>query len=194
MVSRWLRLIVTSLLLCLSRVGFGADAPPYVIEPPDILQVEVSGLSKKAKSIQGEHLVRPDGTVSLGTYGSVSVSGLSLDQARTAVTQHLAPFAKKKGQFGVRLEVRSYNSKVYYVVAAEQISRYPALGGETVVGTVLQVEGLAASATKGPVWLARASGKVLEVDWRAITQDGKSATNYKLEASDRLYVGSSPSK
>jgi polysaccharide export outer membrane protein len=178
----------------LPRVGLGADSPPYVIEPPDILRVEVSGLPKKAQSIQGAHLVRPDGTVSLGTYGSVFVSGLSLDQTRAAVTKHLAPYARKKRQLEVRVEVVAYNSKAYYLIAAEQVTRYPLPGGETVVGAVLQVEGLAAAATKGPVWLARASGQVLEVDWRAITQEGKSATNYKLMAGDRLYVGSSPSE
>jgi hypothetical protein len=70
----------------------------------------------------------------------------------------------------------------------------PAMGGETVVGAVLQLEGLAAVATKGPISLSRNNGKVLDVDWRAITQEGKSATNFKLESGDRLYVGTSPPK
>ncbi len=194
MVSQWLMLSVGSLLLVVPRIGVGADPSQYVIEAPDVLRVEVSGLPKQATSLQGQHLVRLDGTISFGAYGSVSVSGLTVEQARSAVARHLAPFAKKKGRFEVRLEILAYNSKVYYVITAEQIVAYPALGDETVVGAVLQIEGLAAAATKGPVCLARASGKVLQIDWRAITQDGKSATNFKMEAGDRLYVGTPPTK
>jgi polysaccharide export outer membrane protein len=184
---------VVSLLLILPGVGFAADPTKYVIEPPDVVLVEVSGLPKKAQPIQGEHLVRPDGTVSLGTYGTVQVSGLSTDQARSAIVKQLAPHAKKR-QLEVRVEVLSPNSKVYYVITDEQVHRHPLQGDETVAGAVLRVEGLAAEATKGPVRLTRASGQVLKVDWRAITQEGKSATNYKLEPGDRLYVGGPPSR
>lgn len=192
MVSRWLMSAVASLLLILPGVGFGADPNEYAIEPPDVLRVEVFGLPRSAQSIEGERLVRPDGTVSLGAYGSVQVSGLSADQARAAIVKHLVPHAKKR-QLEVRVAVVSHNSKVYYVIAA-QVHRHPLLGSETVVAAVLRVEGLAATATEGPVLLARASDKVLKVDWRAITREGKSASNYKLEPGDRLYVGGSPSR
>ena len=39
--------------------------PPYVIEPPDILLIE-STQRIPDQPIRGQHLVRPDGTVSLG--------------------------------------------------------------------------------------------------------------------------------
>jgi polysaccharide export outer membrane protein len=182
-----------SLILILPGVGFGADPAQYVIEPPDVLRVEVSGLPKKAQPIEGERLVRPDGTVSLGAYGTVQVAGLSLDQARSAIVKQLASYAKKR-QLEVRVEVLSYNSKVYYVIADEQVHRHPVQGGETVAGAILQVEGLSAKATVGPVRLTRSSGQVLKVDWRAITQEGKSVTNYKLQPGDRLYVGGPPSR
>ena len=48
--------------------------PPYVIGPPDILQIEsLKGLLNQP--VRGPHLVRPDGTVSLGSYGSALVAG-----------------------------------------------------------------------------------------------------------------------
>ena len=92
----------------------------------------------------------------------------------------------------MRVEVVAADSKRYYVLAADQVHFFSHRGGETVVGAVLQVEGLAAAAKKGPVRLVRASGESLAVDWRAITREGKSATNYKVEANDRIYVGSPP--
>ena len=38
---------------------------------------------------RGDHLVRQDGTISLGTYGSVYVAGLTLGQAKFVIEQHL---------------------------------------------------------------------------------------------------------
>ena len=41
------------------------------------------------QQIRGEHLVRPDGTISLGTYGCVYVAGMTLAQVKMPVEQHL---------------------------------------------------------------------------------------------------------
>ena len=175
-----------------------ADTKGYVVEPPDILRLDVTGLPKKAQPVKGEFIVCPDGTISLGGYGAVTVSGHTLDQARDAITKHLSAHAKKKGKLEVRVEVSASNSKVYYVIGpgkdAEQVYRFPATASDTVVGAVLQVEGLSAVAAKGRVWVASPSGTVREVDWRAITQEGRLATNYRLEAGDRVHVGSTPPK
>jgi polysaccharide biosynthesis/export protein len=174
------------------------DSKMYVVEPPDVLRLDVTGLPKKAQPVRGEFVVRTDGTVSLGRYGSVTIAGLTLDQTRAALTKHLSAHVKKKGKLQVRAEVSGYNSKVYYVIRSgkggEQVYRFPAGGNETVVDAVLRVEGLSAAAANGRAWVASSSGKVREVDWRAITQEGRSATNYKLESGDRVYVGSSPPK
>ena len=185
---------IVSVSLILASAACAAGGSPYVIDPPDVLRIDVTGQLKKDQPIQGQHLVRFDGTVGLGAYGSVAVSGLSVQQARAVVAKHLAPYAKENVALEVRIEVIAYNSKPYYVIVGEQVYPHPAVGTVTVVLAVLRKEGLAAVATKGPVSLTRRSGEVLKVDWKAITQEGKSASNYKLEAGDRLYVGNSPSK
>ena len=41
--------------------------------------------SKAMQMIRGEHLVRPDGQVTLGSYGSVYISGMTLEQAKAAI-------------------------------------------------------------------------------------------------------------
>ena len=170
-----------------------AATPSYVVEPPDILELEVTGLSEQAKAIQGKHLIRPDGTMTLGTYGPVFVAGLTLEDTRAAIAKHLAPHTAKKGVLQVRASVASINSKFYYVIAntkvGERVYKFPASSGDTVANAVLKVEGLSATATKGRVWVARASDKKVEVvDWRSITQEGRTATNLRLETGDRVYV------
>jgi protein involved in polysaccharide export with SLBB domain len=61
---------------------------PYVVEPPDILIVEVLE-ALPGRPITGERLVRPDGTLSLGFYGDVHVRGLTPDQIKTKLILHL---------------------------------------------------------------------------------------------------------
>ena len=74
-ISRFLLVVVA---LVLFRHGLvTASEPPYVIEAPDILTIGVTGLPKKSRSVEGEHLVRPDDTIGLGEYGNVPVSGLT---------------------------------------------------------------------------------------------------------------------
>ena len=98
------------------------------------------------QQIEGEHLVGPDGTVNLGTYGSVFVAGMTLSEAREAVEKHLTEFLDEPE---VSVDVFAYNSKFYYVVTegaglGDQIQRVPITGNETVLDAITQIGGLAA--------------------------------------------------
>lgn len=146
--------------------------------------------------ISGEHLVRPDGTVSLGTYGSIYVAGLTLNQIEGAIERHVS------GRLidpRVNLDVLASNSKVYYVVTngggdGEQVFRFPSTGSETVLDAIAQTNGLAHLGSKKRVWIARPAPpslgyeQVLEVDWDAIVRGGQTCTNYQILPGDRVYV------
>jgi polysaccharide export outer membrane protein len=63
---------------------------PYVIEPPDVLLVQgTAAITLPTQPLAGQHLVRPDGSIGLGIYGSVFVAGMTLDQAATAIASVL---------------------------------------------------------------------------------------------------------
>lgn len=64
---------------------------PYIIEPPDLLLVEVLE-ALPGRPLSGERLVRPDGMISLGFYGDVYVKGLTIEQAKAKVLLHLRNF------------------------------------------------------------------------------------------------------
>ena len=63
--------------------------------------------------ITGPHMVGPDGTVTLGSYGSVRVVGMTIAQTKSAIEKHLEQFLEEPE---VSVDVIAYNSKVYYVV------------------------------------------------------------------------------
>jgi protein involved in polysaccharide export with SLBB domain len=214
--------IAVAVLLLASVVGFGVnvgvcEAPAkgkdkassarssYIIEAPDILRIQVSDkLLPAARGINGEYLVRPDGTIGLGTCGNAFVAGLTVEQVPIVIARRLKPAGVAK-HLGVKeiarelkVEVVAYDSKVYYVIAnlpgrEEHVYRFPSRGNETVLDALSRVEGLPAVASKCGIYVVRQVtqgnlSQVLPVDWKGITQRGASSTNYALQAGDRIYV------
>lgn len=147
------------------------------------------------QQIAGEHLVAPDGKVNLGTYGRVSVVGMTMEEARLAVEAHLSPYLENPQ---IALDVLGYNSKVYYVITqgaglGDRVVIMPARGNETVLDAIGQIQGLQSN-NSTRMWIARpgpneAGGdQILPVDWVAVTQRGDVATNYQVLPGDRVYV------
>jgi polysaccharide export outer membrane protein len=147
------------------------------------------------QQIAGEHLVGPDGTINLGTYGSVYITGLTLEEAKVAIEKHLAEFLDAPL---VSVDVFSYNSKVYYVVTegagfGDQIARFPVTGNETVLDAVSQINGLSRLSSKD-IWIARPApsgvgcDQILPVDIEAIMKGGSTATNYQVLPGDRVFI------
>jgi polysaccharide export outer membrane protein len=145
---------------------------------------------------KGEHLVRPDGTISLGTYGSIYVAGMTLGQVKCAIEQHLSQFVISPQ---VAVDVYAYNSMWYYVIFdgggyGEQVYRLPITGNETVLDAISNLQGLPAQASTWRIWVARpapcghACDQILMVDWEAVTKGGSTCTNYQLMPNDRVYV------
>ncbi|HUG91135.1 MAG TPA: polysaccharide biosynthesis/export family protein [Planctomycetaceae bacterium] len=167
-------------------------------QPAGILmpQVEVTMPDLAGKqAITGEHLVRPDGTISLGIYGGVYVAGLTLAEVKQAVEEHLSEFVNNPE---VNVDVLGYNSKVYYVITdgggyGETVVRLPCTGNETVLDAIAEINGLSQVSSKR-IWIARPSpagvecAQILDVDYRAIAADGITTTNYQVLPGDRIYI------
>src|ERR1700739_2503031 len=109
--------------------------PEYVVEPPELLLVEVLE-ALPGRPISGERLVRPDGKISLGFYGDVYVAGLTIPEAKEKIILHLRKYITDqavgltdtdpetqrtklidpKDSATVFIDVTAYNSKNYYVL------------------------------------------------------------------------------
>ena len=147
-----------------------------------------------SQQIAGQHIVGPDGTVTLGSYGSVIVAGLTLADAKMAIERHLSQFLDSPE---VSVDVFAYNSKVYYIITqgaglGDNVVRVPATGNETVLDAISQVNGMQPVSSKR-VWIARPvpgcnENIVLPVDWCAVTGRGAAATNYQIFPGDRVFI------
>jgi polysaccharide export outer membrane protein len=164
-----------------------------------------SGVSvqlSKTSSLQpvtGEYLVAPDGRINLRQYGTLSISGKTVAEARQAIESHLANYLTDPK---VSVEVRAFNSQYFYVILdgagmGDNVRRLPITGNETVLDAVAAVNGISQLSSK-KMWIARPTpgnpekGTVLPVDYLAITQQGATATNYQLLPGDRLFIEGDP--
>lgn len=150
------------------------------------------------QQISGEHMVGPDGTITLGQYGSLPLVGLTLDEARYAIADHLSThFVDPQ----VSLSVFAFNSKAYYIVTqgggtGDNLVRLPYTGNETVLDALSQINGLS-YVSSSRMWIARPQrgdqqSQILPIDWEAMTQRAEVATNYQLLPGDRLYIAHDP--
>jgi polysaccharide biosynthesis/export protein len=163
-------------------------------------QVSVSlAFTSGAQQIVGEHLVGPDGRVNLGTYGSVYVTGMTIDEARAAIEQQLSEYLEDPQ---VVVDIFAYNSKKYYVITqgagwGDNVVTAPITGNETVLDAVATIGGLSQLSSK-KIWIARPAPngvgceQVLPVNWDDITQGASTATNYQLLPGDRLFIAQDP--
>ncbi|MCE5268555.1 MAG: polysaccharide biosynthesis/export family protein [Planctomycetaceae bacterium] len=158
-----------------------------------IVSAELADTAAK-QQIAGQHLVGPDGTVTLGSYGSVPVVGMTIADARRAIQQYLSQYLEDPE---ISLDVFAYNSKVYYLVVqgaglGDGVYRFPVTGNETILDAISQVNGLQQVSSKR-IWIARPTdqpGKVqvLPVKWEDITAQASACTNYQILPGDRVFI------
>lgn len=192
--------------------------PEYVLEPPDLLRIEVLE-ALPGRPITGERLVRPDGKVSLDFYGDIYVAGLTVSEVKEKVIIHLRQFLPDevlglveqdpdtmefleippRESNRVFVDVSSYNSKVYYIQGdVIQPGRLVLTGNETILDAINYAGGLLPTAATQNIRLVRPAppgaccAQVLPVNLAAIVNVGDTTTNYQLMPGDRIVVYRDP--
>jgi len=163
----------------------------HIKEP--VVTVSLIEMSGK-QQISGQHLVGLDGTITLGSYGSVSVVGLTLAQAKEAIELHLS---KELEEPTVAVDVFAYNSKVYYVITegagtGDGVTKFPITGNDTVLDALANINGTTEVSSK-LIWVARPvpgteDFDILPVDWPGISALGTTTSNYQIFPGDRVFV------
>lgn len=192
--------------------------PEYVVEPPDLIRIEVLE-ALPGRPITGERLVRPDGKISLDFYGDIYVAGLTVSEIKEKVIIHLRNFLPDdilglteqdqdtleyknippRDSDRVFVDVAAYNSKVYYVQGdVPAPGRIIMTGNETVLDAINYAGGLLPTAAPQNIRLVRPAppgaccAQVLPVNYASIVNAGDTTTNYQLLPGDRLVVYRDP--
>ncbi len=162
--------------------------PAHVVEPPDLLIVEVLD-ALPGRPISGERLVCPDGTISLGFYGNVQVGGLTVPEVKEKIIRHLEKYLTRvalgivecdpetgqekvdpatgkpvmldpKDSDMVFVDVTAYNSANYYIEGdVVTAGKCPITGNDTVLDAIHLAGGLLPSADRSKVKLIRSYPK-----------------------------------
>jgi protein involved in polysaccharide export with SLBB domain len=166
-------------------------APPYTVEPGDVLLVQPADLDSPVR-IPGDQPVLPDGTIQLGKYGQLVVAGRTVAAIETAARALIRAQTKDAGPITVRVVTRV--SKVYYVLGEVNApGSFILTGRETVLDGILTAGGLNGRASRKNIILVRPTPPgscrvVLPVCYNEIVQVGDTTTNYQLANGDRIYV------
>jgi protein involved in polysaccharide export with SLBB domain len=168
-----------------------AVAPPYVVEPGDILLVQPASLDSPAR-LPGDQPVLPDGTINLGRYGRLLVAGKTVEQIEPEVKAQVEAITKDAGPVTVRIVSRQ--SKVFYVLGEVNApGAYPLSGRETVLDAIMAGGGVNTRASLRGITLSRPTPPegcriVLPICYEEIVQLGDTSTNYQIANGDRIFV------
>ncbi len=169
--------------------------PPYVVEPPDELEITVRPATAELATTTLP--VQADGNVDMGFNGDVYVAGLTLEQVEQKIAQHLTARPgprppREPYQVSVRL-VNGSQSKFFYVLGTVTTQgRFPITGNDTVLDAILAA-GLRTNSLPEKAYLVRphpAGGpdQVFRIDWDGIKERGDTLTNYQVFPGDRIVV------
>lgn len=171
----------------------------YLVEeggvPDPEISVSMPLTPEFERDIPFQDIVGPDGTFSLGRYGDIYITGLTRNEIKAVVEEHLA---SELVDPQAEVQVLTYNSQVYYVITegagnGSQVVPIPFTGNETVLDAIAEIQGVS-NISSNRIWIARPApsgapgAQILDVDWRAITQDGITTTNYQVLPGDRIYI------
>jgi len=190
-----------------------ATPSDYIVEPPDILLVEVLE-ALEGRPISGERLVRPDGKITLGFYGEVAAAGLTLPEIKEKVALHLRKYLSDeklglvvmdpetgrsrtvapRDSDRIFVDVTAYNSKKYYLLGMfRSPDSFVCTGKDTILDAIMYAGGLLPGADVKHLVLvhddrngdpARNPKRTIDLD--RIISGGDPSLNVLIQPGDRL--------
>lgn len=163
----------------------------YLLEAADVVELSFPvGADQDVVALFGgkKFVVAPDGTIGLEPLGRLTVAGATVTRAERLVQELL-------GMAAVSLKVSSVTDQLFSVIDVSPSNTKGAtrlLNRSVTVFDVLAAANLSAE-TRCNVWVQRNTpGKgvqvVLPVDYRGITQSGRTGTNYQILPDDQVFI------
>lgn len=192
-----------------------ATLKPHQVEAGDVLVIEPNDFNSPIQ-IPSDHTVQQDGTIDLGGYGRIQVSGLTVSDIQQRVQQTIiqTEMTKPHRQIGLASHNNTPGSEspepdlsvavrlisqerglVYVMGEVNAPGSYPLTGSETALDAIIAAGGLSDRANEHKVILTRPRiadqpRLILPICYQRVLQLGDVSTNYQLQPGDRIYVPS----
>ncbi len=166
----------------------------FFIGPEDIVEITVLD----ERELSNEHVVGPDGKISLPLIGTIRAAGKTREELRIDIQKRLKRFIRKP-QVGVI--IRQFNSKGYYVLGKVNKPGYYKLKSRVdLIRAISEAGGVStdSSDSNNPIEIADLDGaylvrnnQIMPVNFRSLFIDGDMTHNVAVRAGDFIYVPSS---
>lgn len=190
-IGKWLRILVTMLLVALAAPTFAADSPPaqpaqgadYPLGAGDELKINVFDHPE----LQTELRIGEGGSITFPLVGEVKAAGLSVHQLERALAHALESGGFVR-QAQVSVLVEDYQSQRFSVLGqVAKPGQYPLMTKTTVMAALAAAGGAINLAAADEATLLRSDGTHVGVDLISLFQ-GDPRQNLTLTAGDTLYV------
>ena len=184
---------------------------PHRIEPGDVVSIEPVDFNSGIQ-LPGDQTVPADGTINLGSFGSIPVAGQTTRQIESQVETMIAarslpagndyrtvgysnpPVLPTGNDVTVRL-VGQESDRFYVLGEIKAPGSYPLSGNETVLDALIAAGGVTTKANEHKIILVRPARTgqnrvVLPVCYQSIVQLGDTSTNFQIYPGDRIFVPS----
>jgi polysaccharide biosynthesis/export protein len=184
---------------------------PHRIEPGDVVSIEPVDFNSGIQ-LPGDQTVPADGTINIGSFGSIYVVGQTTGQIENQVETRIAARSSAAGNdyrtvgysnppvqsAGNNVSVRlvSQESERFYVLGEIKApGSYPLSGNETVLDALIAAGGVTTKANEHKIILVRPAQPgqnrvVLPICYQSIVQLGDTSTNFQIYPGDRIFVPS----
>jgi len=163
--------------------------PEYYIEVGDVLEVDVWRAPDLTKAVT----VRPDGRISMPLVGDLDVLGLTLIEARDAVTKRLSVYIRNPQ---VSISIRQFGGRKFIIlgeVKSPGVYRYQQ--DVTVLEAIGLAGGFSEDARRGKIMIIRGDikkepqVKIISANMENVLKRGMISENLTVFSNDILFVG-----
>jgi polysaccharide export outer membrane protein len=185
--SGFLLIIVLALFLLPQKAGAAPSkkVENYLVGAGDLLSVVVW----KNEEVSGEHMVRPDGKITLPLVGDILAAGMTTDAISNQIIKKLELFIESPH---VSVIIRDAASNIIYVLGEVNApGAYPIRDRLTVLQALALAGGFSEFARRNEMALIRLEGdsqKLTEISFREILKTADPAQNLLLKRGDTLVI------
>lgn len=162
-----------------------AASPNYVIQPQDVLEVQVWKEPEVSKTVP----VRPDGKISLPLVNDVEAAGLTAASLTADLTEKLKKFISDPQVTVIVTQVNS--QRIYVMGEVLRGGTYPLLPGMTVLQGLSDAGGFTPFANPKKIYVLRnQDGKQLKLpfNYKEVVKGSAPQENIPLKAGDTIVV------